>query len=989
LISPHINEFLFGFLDKHKKLNELYSFADLLEEFKSIETVLAEYNNRQNVDWQSIYKTFLEKTDKIWSETEKPLLGKLKTAIFSKLERFSNSFGDDLIIDLKKFFDNLLSKFDINDEIEQQIKTIKVASNVFQKIINLQQPFKEALKLKISEAKSFVHHEFHIELQNLQKEINNSINVLIQEVVFLTNNLLRQIGDLEAHREKIKYNLRMAKIFGVFKDLSSLLSFLGPVGAAAGELLNVGLAVGENFATKPGMSGLSSNIELLKLETEELVENWQRYKSQKDAMRAKTDTILLQNLNEIKNSVSDEAIIEDVANLETIITAAIPSRMTVMSYLKAIGNKLKNVANSEKVEELLNLATQITNLGSTVVDAVQTFISGNEELDNINQQISQIDNSLAHLADYEEQIESTLRPMIEHMMGDMGKVSAQLEGQSSISLDIAQWNVQRALKTIKLQVVPFTKECDVTPTMIHHIDILNDLMATIIKIFDRVQDYKYQIQLSEYMADTNLAQWSEVDDENNASLYLEKSMIGNIIHGQYHRAVIGFSQWIFPFGPECLKRLQPLVSDTTELEIKAYKKNILALKNMIEDDKTTIRSIDQYINEGTFGSKLIPPFYVWTTESDDHNINNLLSGKKVQMKASIHSSTKNVVKLQTIELQLKTFDESEQTMLDDLLDSFEVTLTHSGSSHYKCMDTIFTVNSEKVVMLQSFEKANGKQTNYNIAYAKLIKGDIVLSPYTKWEFQLKNGTKSFDQLAVFANKTSIQLVGRAQFIGNETKICSESLKNYYQFDEIETEIYRMNRADDVARAQTNSHITKKRSIDMPADPVTSSSSQTKSFINDFMVWTAHKTNAILSLFTKTASSAAYSDVNSVQLQHIPSESTLNMPANYGFDTNSTLFLLDTIVRKFTKAKLIREQDDSRRFLDAQVLSLNIVQACEDNFRSMKWRNNRNLENYVDFSALHKAVFAKIVQFDDIQNVELVQNEAKNFMKDLFKQFGIL
>jgi hypothetical protein len=178
-------------------------------------------------------------------------------------------------------------------------------------------------------------------------------------------------------------------------------------------------------------------------------------------------------------------------------------------------------------------------------------------------------------------------------------------------------------------------------------------------------------------------------------------------------------------------------------------------------------------------------------------------------------------------------------------------------------------------------------------------------------------------------------------------------------------------------------VKQKRSIDLQDVPVASSGSYPMNAINNIIKWTVYKTRHLLSYF---ALPLAHSNVVSAKCIS-GSSSGLGVPASYGFDTKSTLLLLDTVVRKFTKAKPMYVHDDSDGISDALAVALNIVQECEDHLR-LALVDNLNLDVEIDFVELHNAVYAKVNQLDDIQNIKQIRADALNIIDNYINGKGL-
>jgi hypothetical protein len=169
----------------------------------------------------------------------------------------------------------------------------------------------------------------------------------------------------------------------------------------------------------------------------------------------------------------------------------------------------------------------------------------------------------------------------------------------------------------------------------------------------------------------------------------------------------------------------------------------------------------------------------------------LLNGKEVYLKSNVLDSFANAVKFFDIRLNITTEDAKDQLFLDSKLRNLDIKLTHMGHSQYRCGEKYFMISHQSQTIEYSFENgANGEPLRKNNVFEKIRKGDILLSPYTFWKFQVVNKYRSnlnFFEPAQLYGKTKLSLVGQAKYVKLSNSICKhESLESFYELDKITT-----------------------------------------------------------------------------------------------------------------------------------------------------------------------------------------------------------
>lgn len=169
------------------------------------------------------------------------------------------------------------------------------------------------------------------------------------------------------------------------------------------------------------------------------------------------------------------------------------------------------------------------------------------------------------------------------------------------------------------------------------------------------------------------------------------------------------------------------------------------------------------------------------------NLEALISGNEVNFQADVRLQGMagwEAIKFKLIEINLKLFDASEelQTEFDDIIEYFGVSMTHSGVSYYRFQQDYFVMTGTSQTLTYNFERdSNGNRLGTNQVYEKFKNGDLLLSPYTLWSFQLRNVVPvnkgkmmrqnvGFDSLEKFLPLIDLELVGMGTYTDGEAAL---------------------------------------------------------------------------------------------------------------------------------------------------------------------------------------------------------------------------
>jgi hypothetical protein len=123
-----------------------------------------------------------------------------------------------------------------------------------------------------------------------------------------------------------------------------------------------------------------------------------------------------------------------------------------------------------------------------------------------------------------------------------------------------------------------------------------------------------------------------------------------------------------------------------------------------------------------------------------------------------------------------------------------------------------------------------------------------------------------------------------------------------------------------------------------------------------------------------------------QRPHIATETNSNghgsLKAFIIGSSNSSLLLLDLLMRKLTKSKPITFSYRAINQLVAQAEALKVVRACENYLDALMEQTGHQFWEF-DFPSLQLKVMQKIMQLDDIENLEPIEEWALQEIHDFY------
>lgn len=197
----------------------------------------------------------------------------------------------------------------------------------------------------------------------------------------------------------------------------------------------------------------------------------------------------------------------------------------------------------------------------------------------INEEIGSMYDNLKEWDEYEEDFSEIMVPEIRKMEETINQITQQANGSSPVELDVIKWNIRGALRDTKLKLQQMTKEMsfELQGDLQRCIEKLEEGMAIVIDVFDRIDSYADSEKLAAYIANIGSKESSKIEikdpELDSAVTSLEIMIHSNLLLEQYEVAVYAFKQHLFPFAHEFLAQFDlpedMLLNDIESLTVNA------------------------------------------------------------------------------------------------------------------------------------------------------------------------------------------------------------------------------------------------------------------------------------------------------------------------------------------------------------------------------------------------------------------------------------
>lgn len=794
-------------IESNEQIQRLYNIFGLINDFELLENQYLKL--RKDVDFLPYTESLLERVVESTKNTNEPdariALRVLHTAILSKLVHIRTNGNRETVVDLPGYL----------ELIRDNIIKLKQA----EKAVNLdeyQNKYKKALDEKIEKASELLTKGVTPELKQITLELDDRFSKLLNELVdFMVEETLEleQLKNLE--REliedmRLKRWIKFFKIVGNTLQLVSsvwdmVLSFIPVLCSFPGSFVQKSYAENSN---RQGENHLYEAVVAMNLSVQTVKDSF-----------ASDHRLFLVQLRDIEDELREqkpESWVTDLKNKVLDIKSEVENQMRSGSILNPGSIRLFR-------EELRDFITKIAPPGTysnpfTILRDLNNYIiidaehnlsvrQDKREIAAVARAIKKSGKKLKKFRDKVDEINLKLIPMVQEMNIQVQKAMVDLQNQSPVQLDITKWRMQSSFRDIKALLHQMAEGFSVQAIITRSIDKLDEFMGLQIGIYNQIESFKEQQNFAIHMKNIVSGEQPKIADEDlrAAVLNLRKFIETNRVLEQWQLGTRAFKQHQFPFAAHHLSASElpsTLEFGNTESIIETAVDQINYLRNQVLLEQFTVGKYDREIFSNvefyTTESSVAIPFYQWEYEDFSDEIDKLLSGEEILLKADIRNGLDlNAVKFNTIEIAITSSNKQTQPELDSLLRNSDISMSMVGNSYYRCGGNIYAISVDDNNSFEySIDKLPGTRTprKYNEVYRKIMKTGYFLSPYTMWKVQLKNNGLSYldmgslDRSGKHRPQTGslrLELVGRGQYLKNEMyapEVCTQELNKFYQED---------------------------------------------------------------------------------------------------------------------------------------------------------------------------------------------------------------
>lgn len=829
-------------LDSNTDIKKSYDTLALVNELQELEK---QAHSLRELDKQNLiyfYQSILDRAIECAKHLKKSdnsnqyrkVLGDLYTSALSKVYNLKVDSDPKLITDIEKYLD--LIKTDIDDLKNLQQKSNK--ANVINKHTN---NYKSAIDKRITEANGFIENQITPEIENINFQINREIELLIDEVIYLQEKAEKEKRELIQKKEKLERAVLLSNFLGTMNTCVQLLGCFSGTGAIAASVTGTVIQIAEPFVFNQDVTpqlpnSIRNDIQsitnrTINIKDSEFTQINKLLENVHDEIKKHPE-----NLSDTSEKIEDIRIrfktaqdthnYKDMKTLERELKEVLLSKEASLKSLEA--NSDSKLASATNMMVNINKAVQVGKLG---VDLYHKYSNNNKKIETINDAIEQKKHEIEKLKQYESQIYSDMVPVLNKMENSLINVADQLNTKSQTHLDVTKWGVRSALKDMKMKMIKFTKGFTVEDDLARCIEKLEESMTILIDIYDRIQNYQEQKQLADYLSNIVSSDVNHINiaDPNlsKAVIDLEKAIRSNLVLDRYKLAINALKQHVFPRAHFYLTELTLPSSLESENNFENLVNNAMIqvdkIISKVKEYKTSITHHDAYISRGWFNGDYTSakPFFIWKNSNHKDVISKLLSGEKIALKSNILNSVpdKDAVKFNEIGINFNSLNQTVSLEIRNKLKEFKVTATHLGNSYYRYNNDIYVITSDSQHISYSFEKdTNGEPIHKNNVYNKIKSGNVMLSPYAMWEFQLLKSKPetSFSEFKKYEEIVNLELVGYGSYLTKGTNISNVDIDNYYKREYDATPaISNDNQDESPTREITQTHELLQSSKDVP------------------------------------------------------------------------------------------------------------------------------------------------------------------------------
>lgn len=786
--DDNVAQSTYEIINSDPAINSAYTINDLATEANTLERNYSELS--KYIDVLPLYDNMLKKIERFavnnegkLSRDDQNVLSLIYTMISSKTTGMRSSHTSDLIVNIKSFL----------DLTAQNVKKLNELKRM--DVITVQRDeYKNELSAKIQEAKNFIENDINPEIRRTISLLNDELQKAVDDTIELRSRILYEINAKEEQLRILRRNVNARNILSIFELIGGITEVICesiPSKIFGGMMKFVSQISKTDFVVDPKISNkhdVPQSIQRLRNTMHTMGQ--EKIESTENELQ-----ILKKSLqeNNVTNHTFTDHLDKFIFNANSIKMSSSSLVMhDVNGFLKICIKFLRgwqDAFESERkasIQRPIQRALYALTVVATSFPTYKRIYSDDDKITEVIQALNQDSETLEVLRKFEEGIYSDLMLMVDEMYEYVTNVGENLFKKSSVALDVTSWNVQRTIRNVQNKLIDKISQFDIESNTNECMIRINKAMELLIDIYDRIQSYERESKLITYLSNLHITSYSDIHDSKSKEMLneMEENLQMNSVLGQYFRVFGAFKQVIFPYASDYLSAFEipsSLIVSNTSTSTALVSQQIETLSEKLKEyNDTVINEHDKRIHPTTFGRDQgsTGPFYTWSNFEIRDRIQQLFTEKRIYLLADVHKSdTRNAVKFNKIELGFHINNLTLNHQLQEVLQSFHVSLTHMGNSNYRCNNTFYTIPSQPVDIKYSIGKRNGKPVDRNLVYDKLAASPSLLSPYTLWSVQLSRG--QFNKLQRFVDFIDIELYGEGLYLEEDAPICKTNLEKYY------------------------------------------------------------------------------------------------------------------------------------------------------------------------------------------------------------------
>lgn len=811
IVESQLRDF-FEYMNEDARIQSVFDPLNFIEEFLSLENHFIPLHDK--LSFIEFYESLLQRIvafEKTHGDSveNKQIFSYLYSAVYSKMCMIRSNLNRIVVVDLPEYLSVLKNHIEDLHKITNQVA-----------VMNHRDEFKKSLDDKIASANKVIETEVLPAIESVYDQFDEQFDDLFRE------NIQKQNTAKDSIKQKHKEIQQLRKVMAIRQSLfpmrvfGTLLPLAGPKGAIAGEMLTKladisekvsidGLSIiknGTHINHKDISKVLTKSVEKLnkvydnrakllekilgkvKNDTEKKLEENPLNKHLKDIIDKISEvTSKMEEKTDLENGLDDENIRKELREFLEKKTEDIEKNEITEDKEESEKKDEKEKKNSTAAavaNYVIKNAQNVINVYDLSVKHFESIQESEEKIKEVADAIKGMESDIETLKEHEEKITSVMMSEIKRIKYNISDWSA--DGQSIIDRHVKDWKIQNSIRVTKELFDQLSDEFSVQKDLQESFNKIQNGMAFLADIFDRIDSYSESKNFAEYIA--NVAFGTPIfknPELNTAVTKLEQMIESNIILERFEVASLAFQQHYFPFAHLFLERFS-LPKSLQMNDTKAIKEKAIEQINHLQSEsriqRISIGHYDKYIIEEDDIE-----FYTWFNTSIKQEMQKLLRGEEIVLTANIaHGLNFDAIKFKNVGIKFVTRKPCKQRSFDAALKDFSVTMGMIGENYYRCGSRFYSIpTNDNIAIDYSFAKGDdGEPRARNSVYKKIQQNDFFLSPYSMWSIQLENNTANFDTLSTFANEDiHLKLVGDGQYLKNfPIEFCNENVDRYYRLD---------------------------------------------------------------------------------------------------------------------------------------------------------------------------------------------------------------